>query len=75
MSRMTFTDGVSFDTDGPYRVERRHDGFYMVGGGMLCPVNSHEEGYEMIRGLKERAEHRAQKESENRANRDSRKEN
>ena len=71
MSRLSFTDGVEFDTHGPYRVTRRKDGWYFVGGGMLCPVNSYEEGYEMIRGLKERAEHRAQKEAENRANRGS----
>ena len=47
MSKLTFTDGVSFDTDGPYRVTRRKDGWYFVGGGMLCPVNSYEEGCEM----------------------------
>ena len=51
MSKLTFTDGVSFDTDGPYRVTRRKDGYYFVGGGMLCPVNSYEEGYEMKRRL------------------------
>ena len=51
MSKLTFTDGVSFDTDGPYRVTRRKDGWYFVGGGMLCPVNSYEEGYEMKRRL------------------------
>ncbi len=51
MSKLTFTDGVSFDTDGPYRVTQRKDGWYFVGGGMLCPVNSYEEGCEMKRRL------------------------
>lgn len=51
MSKMTFSDGVTFNTDGPYRVERRHDGYYFVGGGMLCPVDSYKEGYEMKRRL------------------------
>ncbi len=51
MGKLTFTDGVSFDTNGPYRVTRRKDGWYFVGGGMLCPVNSYEEGYEMKRRL------------------------
>ena len=51
MSKLTFTDGVSFDTDGPYRVTRRKDGWYFVGGGMLCPVNSYEEGHEMKQRL------------------------
>jgi hypothetical protein len=59
MSKMTFSDGVTFDTDGPYRVEHRHDGYYLVGGGMLCPVNSYEEGYTMARSLKERDDFRA----------------
>ncbi|MEC9016235.1 MAG: hypothetical protein VYD37_07105 [Gemmatimonadota bacterium] len=51
MSKLTFTDGVSFDIDGPYRVTRRKDGWYFVGGGMLCPVDSYEEGYEMKQRL------------------------
>lgn len=55
MSKMIFTDGVTFDTDGPYRVESRHDGYYVVGGGMLCPVDSYELGYEMINELKDLA--------------------
>ena len=52
MSKLTFTDGVSFDTSGPYRIERRHDGYYFVGRGMLCPVGSYKEGYEMKQRLK-----------------------
>ena len=51
MSKLTFTDGVSFDTDGPYRVTRSKDGWYFIGGGMLYPVNSYEEGYEMKQRL------------------------
>jgi hypothetical protein len=59
MSKMTFTDGVTFDTDGPYRVEHRHDGYYFVGGGMLCPVDSYGEGYAMKRRLEADAAARA----------------
>ena len=55
MSKMTFTDGVTFDTDGPYRVESRHDGYYVVGRGLLCPVDNYNQGYEMIRELKDLA--------------------
>ena len=51
MSKLTFTDGMTFDTDGPYRVITRRDGWYFVGGGMLCPVDSYEEVYEMKRRL------------------------
>jgi len=46
--RMTFTDGVSFDTSGPLRIERRHDGLYVVGGGMLIPIATREEGDRFI---------------------------
>jgi hypothetical protein len=65
MSKMTFTDGVSFDTDGPYRVEHRHDGYYFVGGGMLCPVNSYEEGHAMKTRLEKDSNHRVQENTNN----------
>ena len=39
-----FDDGVAFDVDGPYRVEQRSDGYYVVGQRMLLPVASREEG-------------------------------
>ena len=61
MSKLIFTDGVSFVTDGPYRVTRRKDGGYFVGGGMLCPVNSYEEGYEMKQRLEEDEKTRGEK--------------
>ena len=59
MSKLTFSDGMTFDTDGPYRVTRRKDGWYFVGGGMLCPVEGPEEGYEMKRRLEDDAACRA----------------
>lgn len=48
MLTLTFTDGVQFDTDGPYRVEHRHDGYYVVGHGMLMAVESYQEGHDFI---------------------------
>lgn len=27
MPELRFTDGVRFNTDGPYRIERRRDGY------------------------------------------------
>ena len=59
MSVLTFSDGVKFDTSGPYRVTHRKDGWYFVGGGMLCPVNSYEEGNEMKQRLEADATCRA----------------
>jgi len=49
MANLTFSDGVRFNTDGPYRVVRRHDGYYVVGHGMLMYVDTPEEGATFIR--------------------------
>jgi len=51
MMIMKFNDGVSFDTSGELRLTRRHDGLYVVGAGMLCPVASHEEGINLIKQM------------------------
>lgn len=51
MAKIEFTDGVKFDTSGEYRVERRFDGYYVVGNGMLCPVDDRDEGKEIISSL------------------------
>jgi len=61
MSKMEFTDGVVFNLDGPRRVERRHDGYYIVGKGMLCPVDSALEGYKMITEMNDRERARQKK--------------
>ncbi len=46
---MKFSDGMEFDTSGAvYHITRREDGWYVVGRGMLCPVNSLTEGRNMI---------------------------
>lgn len=48
MTRIKFTDDVEFETDGPYRIEEKFDGFYLVGHGMLCPLNDRAEGELMM---------------------------
>ena len=53
MSRLTFSDGVSFNTDGKPRIERRHDGLYVVGCGYLISVNDREEAYKELASLQE----------------------
>ena len=35
---------MNFDTSGPIRLTHRSDGWYVIGDGMLIPVNSEEEG-------------------------------
>jgi len=51
MSTIRFTDGISIDTDGEYRVIRKSDGLYVVGHGFMCAVESREEGETMIAEL------------------------
>jgi len=51
MAEIEFTDGVKFNTDGDYRIERRFDGYYVVGNGMLCPVDDRDEGKDLITKL------------------------
>jgi len=49
-----FSDGVTFKTDGPLRVESRYDGLYVVGQGMLIPVKDREEGVKLMFALTKR---------------------
>ena len=55
MSTLRFSDGVSFDTFGDYRVTSRRDGWYVVGNGTLIPVSSYAEGKDFIAQLKKDA--------------------
>ena len=54
MGTLRFNDGVTFNTDGPLRVEKRFDGFYVVGQGMMCPVDTYKEGTQWIQQMNER---------------------
>ncbi len=58
MGILRFSDGVTFNTDGPLRVVRKFDGYYVVGKGMMCPVDSYKEGREWIKQMEEKAESR-----------------
>lgn len=51
---LRFSDGEDFDTDGELRIEARKDGLYVVGGGLMIPVDSRAEGEEVIKELAER---------------------
>jgi hypothetical protein len=37
---LKFNDGVSFDLSGKLRVERRSDGWYVIGRNMMFAVDS-----------------------------------
>ena len=47
MSYTVFSEGLEFDTSGPYRVEPSREGYYLVGNGVLCPVPTALEGYRL----------------------------
>tara|TARA_Y100000593_G_C4321212_1_gene343908 strand:+ start:4914 stop:5126 length:213 start_codon:yes stop_codon:yes gene_type:complete len=49
MPTLRFNDGMTINTSGTYRVIRKSDGYYVVGNGMCCPVDSREEGKELIK--------------------------
>ena len=51
--RIHFSDGVKINTDGPYRVIHRPDGYYVVGHGMLEAVGSHTEGNALANELRQ----------------------
>jgi len=53
--KLNFSDGVSFETGGKLRIEHRFDGLYVVGGGMLCAVDSYQEGLDLIDSLTEKS--------------------
>jgi len=44
MSKIYFSDGVVVNTDGPYRVTQLPDGWYLIGEGLMMPVENGEEG-------------------------------
>jgi hypothetical protein len=48
MSKLTFTDGQTFDLSGPLRLEERYDGWYVLGNNKMVPVSSQDEGIRLI---------------------------
>jgi hypothetical protein len=49
---LKFTDGETFDTSGELRKEKRYDGWYVLGQGMLIPVQDEEEADKVINSRK-----------------------
>jgi hypothetical protein len=48
---LRFTDGIEFDTRGSYHIESKSDGLYVVGKGLLCPVDSLDEARALLAKL------------------------
>jgi len=53
---LRFSDGVDIFTGGEYRIIEEKDGFYVTGKGELHPVNSRQEGEDIIHQMKEMLE-------------------
>jgi len=51
MSKLTFTDGQTFDLSGPLRLEERYDGWYVLGNNRMIPVASQDAGIRLITQL------------------------
>ena len=51
---LRFNDGIDIDTEGPLRLMKLPDGYYVVGKGMCIPVNDVQEGIAMIKELGKR---------------------
>tara|TARA_Y100000310_G_C20057795_1_gene523550 strand:+ start:380 stop:538 length:159 start_codon:yes stop_codon:yes gene_type:complete len=49
---------MSFDTSGKLRAMRRSDGWYVVGGGMLCPVKDREEAEKFIEKMTNKSDNK-----------------
>ena len=48
MSKLIFSDGITIDRSGTLRIIKKIDGYYVVGRGLSCPVDSIKEGHEVI---------------------------
>ena len=50
---LKFSDGVEIDTSGPLRPLHLHDGWYVVGGGMLIAVDSLQQVRDEIAAMED----------------------
>lgn len=54
MAKLTFSDGMTINTGGEYRVTRKSDGLYVVGHGVLIPVRDGYEAQQILNDLKKK---------------------
>ena len=48
-STLKFSDGEEFDVTGPLRLEKRYDGWYVLGNNRMIPVRDEHHGLEIIK--------------------------
>ena len=53
MSKLKFSDGMTIDTSGPYRIISIKGDMYVVGRGCCVPVENGKEAFEIISMFKE----------------------
>lgn len=49
---LKFSDGVSVETSGELRIIHLHDGWYVVGRGMMIPCVDRQDAVDLITELK-----------------------
>ena len=48
---LKFSDGMTFNLEGNLRIVEKSDGLYVVGKGMLIPVNDRKEAAKIIKEM------------------------
>lgn len=49
---LKFSDGEEFNVNCPLHKEHRHDGWYVVGSGLLIPVTTEEDADKTINDMR-----------------------
>jgi len=49
--KLVFSDGVEIETGGDYEIKQLKDGWYVLGKGLLIPVDSEEDGKRILREI------------------------
>ena len=57
-STLKFTDGEEFDVTGPLRLEKRYDGWYVLGNNRMIPVRDEYQGLEIIKNATDITKHK-----------------
>lgn len=65
MSKLVFSDGITIDRSGTLRIIKKVDGYYVIGRGLSCPVDSIKEGHDVIAMLEATHEITINKNKEN----------
>lgn len=48
---LKFSDGEEFDLTGKLRLEKRYDGWYLLGNNQMIPIKDEKEGNRLIKKM------------------------